>query len=169
MKKTAIITALALSVSAFSLMAQDQGGPPPGSSGGPPQREGRPGGRGGFHLFPPHVRAQLNLTADQEQQITALEAETKAKLAQILTPQQLQVLKQMRPPRMGPGGPGGEPGIGGGPEGGPRRGGPGGGGPNGGGPGGGPDGGGPNGGGPNGGGPGNGGPGQGGPPPGQDQ
>jgi len=149
MKKTVIITALALSVSAFSLMAQDQGGPPPGSSGSSPQREGRPGGGAGFHLFPPHVRAQLNLTADQEQQITALEAETKAKLAQILTTKQLQVLKQMRPPRMGGGGPGGEPGNGGGPEGGPRRGGPGGG--------------------PDGGGPGNAGPGQGGPPPGQDQ
>ena len=60
----------------------------------------------------------LNLTEDQQKQIVALEAEVKAKLEKILTPEQLQQLKQMRPPGR-PGGPGGQ----GGPDG---QGGPGG-------------------------------------------
>jgi Spy/CpxP family protein refolding chaperone len=41
------------------------------------------------------------LTADQEKQLAALEAETKAKLEKILTPEQMTQLKQMRPPRQG--------------------------------------------------------------------
>jgi Spy/CpxP family protein refolding chaperone len=116
MKKLAIILALALGVSAWSIMAQDQGGSPPsaarpfgreGGLGGP----GGPGGRGGFHLLPPRAIEELNLTADQQKQITALETEMKAKLEKILTPEQLKQLQQMRPPPprggMGGGGPGG--------------------------------------------------------------
>ena len=127
MKKSAIILALALGVSAWSVTAQEQGGPPP-SGQPPPGHEGGPGGPGGpggqrgFHLLPPPVQAQLNLTADQQKQLAALEAEVKAKLEKILTPEQMEKLKQMRPPpgqgRMGGGGPGGA---------GPGRGGPGGG------------------------------------------
>jgi hypothetical protein len=58
----------------------------------------------------------LNLTADQKKQLADLEAEVKAKVEKILTPEQLEKLKQMRPP-MRPGGgmgrgPGGPPGFG---------------------------------------------------------
>src|ERR1039457_3983395 len=128
MKKSAIILALALGVSALSLIAQEQGGPPPPGERPPPPEGGMRGGPGrgpgGFHLLPPRAQEQLNLTADQQKQVAALEAEVKAKLEKILTPEQLTQLKQMRPPgRMGgPGG--GGPGGQGGPDG---QGGPGGG------------------------------------------
>ncbi len=112
MRKSAIILALALGVSAWYSTAQEQGGPPP-SEERPPGREGGPGGPGGrrgFHLLPPPVQEQLNLTADQQKQLAALEAEVKAKLEKILTPEQLKQLHQMRPPPrqggMGGGGPG---------------------------------------------------------------
>jgi len=112
MRKSAIILALALGVSAWSVTAQEQGGQPP-SGERPPGREGGPGGpggRGGFHLLPPRAQEQLNLTADQQKQLAALEAEVKAKLEKILTPEQLKQLQQMRPPPrpggMGGGGPG---------------------------------------------------------------
>ena len=126
MKKSAIILALALGVSAWSLTAQDQGGPPPSGERPPPGAgsQGGPGrGPGGFHLLPPRAQEQLNLTADQQKQIAALEVEVKAKLEKILTPDQLKQLKQMRPPQR-PGGPGG-----GGPGGQRGQGGPGDGGP----------------------------------------
>ena len=122
-----IILALALGASTCLLTAQDgnQGSDeqrPPGREGGP----GGPGGHRGFHLLPPRAQEQLNLTADQQKQVAALEAEVKAKLEKILTPEQLTQLKQMRPPPRqggpgggGPGGPGG-PGGGGGEEGQPK-------------------------------------------------
>ena len=131
MKRSAIIMALALGVSAWSLTAQEQGAPPP-SGERPPGREGGPGGPGGpggLHLLPPRAMEQLNLSADQQKQIAALEAEVKAKLEKILTPEQLKQLKEMRPPmrpggqggmgRPGMGGPGGQGGPGG--EGRPQR------------------------------------------------
>jgi Spy/CpxP family protein refolding chaperone len=111
MKRHIIILALAIGASTCLLTAQDnnqpQDGqrPPPeaGAQGGP----GRgPGGQGGFHLLPPRAMEQLNLTADQQKQVAALEAEVKAKIEKILTPDQLKQLKQMRPPGR-PGGPGG--------------------------------------------------------------
>jgi len=109
MKKSAIILALALGVSAWSLTAQDQGGPPPAGDS-PPLGAGAQGGPGrppgGFHLLPPRAQEQLNLTDDQKKQVAALEAEVKAKLEAILTPEQLKQLKEMRPPGR-PGGPGG--------------------------------------------------------------
>jgi hypothetical protein len=106
-------------------MAQEQGAPPPpgerppGREGGP-AGPGGPGGRGGFHLLPPPVQEQLKLTADQQKQVAALEAELKAKLEKILTAEQLKQLQQMRPPPRpggmggagpdsGQGGPGGPP------------------------------------------------------------
>jgi hypothetical protein len=59
------------------------------------------------------------LTADQQKQVAALEAEVKAKLEKVLTPEQLQQMKQMRPPMMqggtgGPNAPMGGPGNAGG-------------------------------------------------------
>ena len=155
MKKSAILLALALGVSAMTVMAQDQGGTPPagdrppGADGGQggPGRMGGPGGergQGGFHLLPPRAKEALNLTAEQEKDLAALELETKAKLEKILTPEQMTKLKQMRPPqrggqggrggRGGQGGPDGGPGGRGGDQGGPGGmggpGGPGGGGDN---------------------------------------
>ena len=116
MKKSAIILALALGASALSLTAQDQGGSPPAGER-PPGHEGGPGGRvgrGGFHLLPPPAIEELKLTADQQKQLTALEAEVTAKLEKILTPEQLKQLQQMRPPprQGGMGGPGGQAGQG---------------------------------------------------------
>ena len=90
MKPIAIAFALVLAASTFNTLAQDAGGPPPG---GPGQ------GRGGIHLLPPHAQEQLKLTADQQKQLADLEAEVKAKLEKILTPEQLDQLKQMKPPQ----------------------------------------------------------------------
>ncbi len=117
MKKSALIVALALALPALSTLGQDQGGQPP-AGGPPPGLEGGglggppPGvqpGAPGFHIVPPPIAQQLNLTADQQKQLADLEAETKAKLEAILTPEQLEKLKQMRPPMgrgmRGPGGP----------------------------------------------------------------
>jgi hypothetical protein len=123
------------------------GGPGFGGPGG-----GRgPGGRGMMpqpgQILPPMLQENLNLTDDQKKQVAELQKDVDAKLAKILSPEQLNQMKQMRQRGGGFGGPGG---------GGPGGGGPGGGGPGGGGPGG-PGGGGPGGNGPGGGGPGGGG------------
>src|ERR1035438_2235418 len=106
MKTKLTLLALALGASTCLLIAQD--GPPPSDNQPPPQRaggpggmggqRGGPGGQGGFHLLPPRAQEQLNLTDDQKKQVAALEAEVKAKLEKILTPEQLKQLKQMRPP-----------------------------------------------------------------------
>ena len=103
MKKAAAIIALALAVGTLTIRAQETNNPPP--AGGP----GR--GPGGFHILPPRAQEQLNLTADQQKQLKDLEAEIKGKIETILTPAQMDQLKQMRPPRFrgapngGPGGP----------------------------------------------------------------
>jgi Spy/CpxP family protein refolding chaperone len=93
----AVLGALALTVS-----AQDNtppaGGPPDGQP--PVQHSGnRP--QPGFHLLPPPLAQQLNLTDDQKSQIADLEKETKAKLEKILTADQLKQLKSFRPPMRG--------------------------------------------------------------------
>ena len=79
----------------------------PAQGGGnerPPQREGQGGSRG-RRLVPPQILEQLNLTDSQQKQLSDLENEAQSKLAQILSPQQLQQLQQMRPPqRQGGGG-----------------------------------------------------------------
>src|SRR5271165_6396161 len=118
MKTKVILLALALSASTCLLTAQDA--PPPPDGQRPPGAESGPRGpRGGFHVLPPGAAERLNLTDDQKKQIAAVEADVKAKMEKILTPEQLAQLKKMRPPRPprfgggGPeGGPGGGPGDG---------------------------------------------------------
>jgi Spy/CpxP family protein refolding chaperone len=108
MKKTLIPIALALSLAACLLNAQDdssKGAPPPDS---PPRSDAapRPGSeRSVIRLLPPGARDRLKLTDDQVKQIDALESSARDTLAKILTPAQLQQLQRMRPP--GRGGPGG--------------------------------------------------------------
>ena len=130
MNKSVIALALALGLPAWGALAQDT---TPSTGERPARREadsgsvGRPGRPGGFHLLPPRAAEQLNLTADQEKQIAALEKDTRAKLEKILTKEQLEQLKQMRPPmrrgNRGGMGPGGGP-NGHGPHNGPPPGGP---------------------------------------------
>ena len=103
MKRTVVIIGLALAIGTWSARAQETNNPPPG--GGPGRSPG------GFHILPPRAQEQLDLTADQQKQLKDLEAEVKAKIETILTPVQMEQLKQMRPPRHqgasngGPGGP----------------------------------------------------------------
>ena len=100
MKKTnkTVLALLALGASVCLAVAQDNSsGQQPPEAGAPPHRG--QGGPGGLHLLPPRAQEQLNLTDEQKTQIAALEAETKAKVEKILTPEQLQQLKQMRPPQ----------------------------------------------------------------------
>jgi Spy/CpxP family protein refolding chaperone len=47
------------------------------------------------------AQQMLNLSDDQKKQIDALQTEVDARLAKILTPQQLDQLKQMQPPGRG--------------------------------------------------------------------
>ena len=84
----------------------------PGGPGGPPGRGRGPGGRGMMggpprpgQVLPPMAQQMLNLTVDQKKQIDELQKEVDEKLAKILTPEQLNQLKQM--PGRGPGGRGG--------------------------------------------------------------
>jgi hypothetical protein len=104
---------LVLGVAANLLNAQDAG-PIADGQRPPPSERGPAGFRA--HVLPPGARERLKLTARQEQQIAAVEADVKAKLETILTPGQIQELQKMRPPRHrggpgggqeGPGGPGG--------------------------------------------------------------
>ena len=111
--KTKTTIALLAVLGATALAASAQNNTPP-SDGAPPtdgqrpsQHAGGPGGRGGFHLLPPRAAEALNLTEDQKTQLAALEAETKAKVEKILTPEQLTQLKNLRPPGR-PGGQGGQ-------------------------------------------------------------
>ncbi len=127
MKSAMFAIMLALTVPALSSFAQDAGGQPPGGGAAPGAGvQGGPGGggpgqgHGGFHLLPPRAMEQLNLTDDQKKQLADLETEVKAKVEKILTPDQLEKMKQMRPPmRQGGGqGFGGQGGPGGGGQGG---------------------------------------------------
>lgn len=72
----------------------------------------------GFQLgtvLPPHIREQLQLTEEQASAIRELEKEAKGRLDKILTPEQIQIIREARPPmggspragKDGPGGPGG--------------------------------------------------------------
>jgi Spy/CpxP family protein refolding chaperone len=115
MKTNVLLLVLALGASTYFVNAQNTNAPadgprPPAFDGGPGGPGGPGGGgprRGGFHLLPPQAAERLNLTTDQRKQITALEADVKARLEKILTADQLQELEQMRPPRPQgrPGGP----------------------------------------------------------------
>ena len=107
MKTKTLLLALAFGTSACLLPAQDNNTPPTDGQR-PPQREGGSGAHnnhGGFHVLPPGAQKKLNLTAEQQKQVAALEAEVKAKLEKILTSAQLEQLKQLHPPRP-QGGPG---------------------------------------------------------------
>jgi hypothetical protein len=76
------------------------------ASSQPPQGKekgflGKKGGPGPFEMgrvLPPHVRSELNLTADQEKQIAELEKEVKQKLSKILTADQIKKAETIRPP-----------------------------------------------------------------------
>lgn len=85
--------------------AQDQGST--SSTQGSSERPPHP--RGGFHVLPPQAGEKLNLSEDQKKQIADLENEVKSRMENILTPDQLTQLKQMRPPH--PGKPGGQQGC----------------------------------------------------------
>jgi hypothetical protein len=100
MKTKMILTLLAIiGATALAASAQDNanGGPPDSQ---PPPRHADGGGRPqpGFHLLPPPLAKQLDLTDDQKAQVAALEADTKAKLAKILTSDQMTKLNSFRPP-----------------------------------------------------------------------
>jgi hypothetical protein len=95
-------TAIVVGVCALTAMSQPpEGRGPGGKKGGPP----------GFELgrvLPPFVRDDLDLTADQERQIAALEEEVKQKLEKILTAEQRKMAAGARPP-FGPPGKDGPP------------------------------------------------------------
>jgi Spy/CpxP family protein refolding chaperone len=104
--------------------ARPEGGRPDGArpegglgQGGYRKHQGPPG-QGGDQQRPPRAQDQLKLTDEQQKQIEAIQAETKAKMDKVLTPEQLEQIKNMRPP-MRQGGPGrfGGPGMPGGPGG----------------------------------------------------
>jgi Spy/CpxP family protein refolding chaperone len=92
------LTALALSLPASSLLAQDQD---TNSSGSCQSNATGDGGKyhphDGPHLLPPQAIEALNLTADQKQQLKNLEEEVRTKIKSILTPAQLEQLKKMHP------------------------------------------------------------------------
>lgn len=76
--------------------------PPPGKEKGFPGKKGGPGPFELGRVLPPHVRSELDLTADQEKQIAELEKEVKQKLSKILTAEQRKKAESIRPP-FGPG------------------------------------------------------------------
>ena len=82
-----------------------------GNQGGGAGRGAGGGGRvpGGVRLMPPAAQEQLHLTAEQEKQVADLETETQAKFDKILTPEQQQQLRQMRPAQRPGGNDGGNP------------------------------------------------------------
>jgi hypothetical protein len=91
--------------------AKGKGGPGDGDGfpGGGPGGGLPGGGLGGFggppqpgQILPPFLLGQLKLTEEQKSQVEQLQKQVNAKLAEILTDKQKQMLKDMRP--MGPGG-----------------------------------------------------------------
>jgi formylglycine-generating enzyme required for sulfatase activity/phosphatidylethanolamine-binding protein (PEBP) family uncharacterized protein len=97
---TRSIIILALVTAAVPLMAQDS---PEG-----PRQAGRLGG--GLRLIPRSAADQMDLTAQQQRQIDALENETRARLDKILSPDQQQTLQELRSQRRGEQGEQGSPG-----------------------------------------------------------
>jgi hypothetical protein len=82
-----------------------------GGPGGPGKGQGGPGGFGGPPqaglIMPPFLQDQLNLTGDQKKQLGELQKQVDSQLDKILTDQQKQQLKEIRPgqfPKSGPGG-----------------------------------------------------------------
>ena len=119
-----VLVSLIAVTAALRAVAQNTGGGPPpqngGGAGGGAGGHAGPGDQGGgppppgWHLLPHFVEEKLNLTDDQQQQIEQLEKDTQAKLAKILTPDQMKILQTARPPHHGggPDGPQGGPGDG---------------------------------------------------------
>ena len=115
MKTKILLLTVVLGTSTCLLTAQEGNPPPEGQR--PPGAEARRAGLGaerrGPQLMPPRVAEQLDLSPEQREQVAKLEAEVKAKMEKILSPDQLEQMKQMRPPLMegaparigGPGGP----------------------------------------------------------------
>ncbi len=117
------VRVLAVSLLAGGVMAPMVYGQNAGGQGAA-QQDNQQGGGGhrpqaGFHLIPRFAEQQLDLTDDQKQQISDLEKETKAKLAKILTADQMKTLSSAHPPHPDHGGPGGDQGGPGGDQGGP--------------------------------------------------
>jgi hypothetical protein len=100
--KTTLAMLAFLGAIALTASAQDDTKAAPGDVPPPAQHQGAP--RAGFHLLPPPLVQQMNLTDDQKTQVAALEADTKAKLEKILTADQLKQLNNFHPPRGGMGG-----------------------------------------------------------------
>jgi len=107
MKAKLILLTLAFAASACFLNAEDGKPNPNGAGQPPPPGQGGPGG-GGIHLLPRGAKEKLKLTDDQQKQISDLEADVKSKMEKILTADQMEQLKQMRPQGPGGGKPGGQ-------------------------------------------------------------
>lgn len=75
----------------------DRPPPPRGNGKGPRGKEGAKGFQ--IHVFPPHLLDELDLTADQEKKLKALEKEFREKVNKILTAGQKKKLENHRPPR----------------------------------------------------------------------
>lgn len=73
-------------------------GPPPGMNGMKPPRPGE--------ILPEFMQQQLQMTAEQKQQLALLQLQVDAQLKQILSADQIALLQSAAPPG-GPGGPGG--------------------------------------------------------------
>ena len=122
LNKNILPLALAFGLTGGLLQAQD-GGPAGVAGQPPPPAQNAPSDRFRVHLLPPGGTDRLELTPEQYEQIVSLEADVKAKLEKILTPEQIRLLERMDRRRLGgfggrggPGGPGG-PGAPGGPRG----------------------------------------------------
>ena len=95
------IAMLAVGILAISFMpglAQPPGGKEKGAKkdkkGPPPFELGR--------VLPPFFRESLELTKDQEKAVNDLEKDVRAKLLKILTPEQVDRLKELKGPKDGP-------------------------------------------------------------------
>ncbi len=136
MFRLAMLLVMTTGLAGMAMLGQAQ---PPGEGGrgddpkGPPSKgqkgskgekgpkgEGKFGGKGkgkGFQpgtVIPPHILQDLELTSEQTTAIQEIEKDVKGRLEKILTPEQLQKIRDARPPMGGPGGggPGGGPGGG---------------------------------------------------------
>src|SRR4051794_10344663 len=89
--------ALAFATAVVGMCALTASSQPPEGKGGPGGKKGGPPGFVLGRVLPPLVRQDLNLTADQEKAIAALEEEVKAKLDKILTAEQKKKAAGARP------------------------------------------------------------------------
>ncbi|MBM3992791.1 MAG: hypothetical protein FJ303_01335 [Planctomycetes bacterium] len=93
----AVFAVCVLAVSFAPGLSQPPGGKDKGAKKdkkGPPSFElGR--------VLPPFLRESLDLTSDQEKALTDLEKDVRAKLLKILTPEQVERLKELKGPKKG--------------------------------------------------------------------